>query len=244
MLNIRGKICGQSLSHSYFCNTISQENKVSYLNLSYNLLNRNLNSKHHLTICIYGNTEKNHIRGVLFIGIDYNRFLWIYKITRFNYCFDSGWIRGGCGSVCRIGWGWGFDVKFWTFAGGGITKVEQVQARVEDGSKFLSTCENAITECPLTRSVLLLDSNISWHQFGFDSCNISNPNLFLMASTVTLPFRFLMWLTKDFFFFIRSWLKSNRFVTLISVIINIKLHFPFMWEFMSVNCDSSRIPDA
>ena len=29
---------------------------------------------------------------VAFIGADYNKCLWIYKITRFSYCFGKGWV--------------------------------------------------------------------------------------------------------------------------------------------------------
>ena len=50
------------------------------------------------TICIHGNTGNIHIRGIFFvafIGADYNRCLWIYKVTRFNYCFGSGRVEGG-----------------------------------------------------------------------------------------------------------------------------------------------------
>ena len=40
------------------------------------------------SICIYDNTGNIHITGtffVAFIGADYNRSSWIYKITQFNY---------------------------------------------------------------------------------------------------------------------------------------------------------------
>ena len=29
---------------------------------------------------------------VVFIGADYKRCLWIYKITQFSYCFGKGWV--------------------------------------------------------------------------------------------------------------------------------------------------------
>ena len=49
---------------------------------------------------------------VAFIGADW--WFWNYEILQFNV-----FVKGG----------WGLDVKFWTFAGGGFTKMELVQKR-------------------------------------------------------------------------------------------------------------------
>ena len=40
------------------------------------------------------------------------------------------------------------DVKFWTFAGGRVTKMEQVRTSGEGGSKFWPFCENIIIKGP------------------------------------------------------------------------------------------------
>ena len=60
------------------------------------------------------------------------------------------------------------------------------------------------------------------------SCDISSYNFFMVASTVTFPLRFSMWLTRSFFFIALIWpkLKSNKFVTLRSANKNIKTHRP------------------
>ena len=51
-----------------------------------------------------------HISEILFVaftGADYNRCLWIYKKTRFCYCFGKGWVLlagsgGGVGGWCKV----------------------------------------------------------------------------------------------------------------------------------------------
>ena len=56
-----------------------------------------------------------------------------------------------------VGWGGGVDIKFWTFSGGGVTKIEQVRTMGEGGgSKVWSFCENIITECSLCRGQIFL----------------------------------------------------------------------------------------
>ena len=82
MLNIRLKLCEQSLGHSYFLRYYRPEKKNG----------ETLIVK---TICIWGNTGNIHIRGIffwVFMGAYYNRCLWIYKITRLSYCFGDGWV--------------------------------------------------------------------------------------------------------------------------------------------------------
>ena len=65
---------------------------------------------------------------VAFIGADYNRCLWIYKITGFIILVRV--VVVVCVSVCMEreeqwgeGGGGGVDVNFLTFAGGGVTKI-------------------------------------------------------------------------------------------------------------------------
>ena len=111
MINIRRKICGQSLGRSYFL--------LYYLNLSYNLLNPNLYSKHHLYSWEHWEHSYQENIFVAFIGVVYNRYLCIYKITRLIYYFGNGWLVVVV--VVRMGWRGEMevDVKFWKFAGEG-----------------------------------------------------------------------------------------------------------------------------
>ena len=58
---------------------------------------------------------------VAFTGADYNKCLWIYKITRFSYCFGKEWVV-----VVAVAGGGGL---MWTFTRGGggggeVTKIE------------------------------------------------------------------------------------------------------------------------
>ena len=70
-----------------------------------------------------------------FISADSNHWLWNkIKIALFTIFVIGGEV--------------GDDVKFWMFAVGGGTKIKQVQARVEEGSKFWSFYENVKIECP------------------------------------------------------------------------------------------------
>ena len=73
---------------------------------------------------------------VAFIGADW--WFWNYEILQFNV-----FVKGG----------WGLDVKFWTFAGGGFTKMELVQKKGK-GSKFWSFCDNVIIEWPHTKGMV------------------------------------------------------------------------------------------
>ena len=51
---------------------------------------------------------------------------------------------------CGDGEGGGaVNVKLWTFTGGGVAKIEQVQTRGDGRFKFLSFCESVIIECSL-----------------------------------------------------------------------------------------------
>ena len=58
--------------------------------------------------------------------------------------------------------GGGVNVNIWTFTGGGVTKIEQVQTRGDERFKFLSFCENIIIECSLyTENVSELINSVS-----------------------------------------------------------------------------------
>ena len=97
-----------------YCDIIGQKKKEVCLNLLLNLLNWSLIVN---TICIPENTGNIHIKIIFFIPfLDAycNRFLWIYKITRFSYCFGNWWVV-----VMPVVRGGGVDVRFWTFSGGG-----------------------------------------------------------------------------------------------------------------------------
>ena len=50
------------------------------------------------------------------------------------------------------GSGGGVDVKFWTFAGGGLPKWKKCE-QGGWGSKIWSFCENVLIECPPTRII-------------------------------------------------------------------------------------------
>ena len=119
MINIRRKICGQSLGRSYFL--------LYYLNLSHNLLNPNLNSKHLLYSWEHWEHSYQENIFVAFIGVVYNRYLCIYKITRLIYYFGNGWLVVVV-VVVRRGWrgGWRLMSSFESLQERG-TKVEQVQ---------------------------------------------------------------------------------------------------------------------
>ena len=97
------------------------------------------------TVCMHGITGNIHIWGIIFCGIyvgaDYNRCLWIDKITQFSYYFGNGWVV-----VVVVVGGEGFGTFAWR-RGERVTKIEQVQARWR-GSKFWWFCENVIIECP------------------------------------------------------------------------------------------------
>ena len=129
-----------------YCDIIGQKKKEVCLNLLLNLLNWSLIVN---TICIPENTGNIHIKIIFFIPFldaDCNRFLWIYKITRFSYCFGNWWVV-----VMPVVRGGGVDVRFWTFSGGGWRLPKSNKCEQGGGaSKFWSFCENVIVECPLS----------------------------------------------------------------------------------------------
>ena len=143
---MRSKICGESLWAAVY-DIIDQKKKAGCLSLSYNLLNWNLNSKHHsYSWEHWEHSYQVNIFCVAFIGADYNRSLWIYKITRFSYCIDKGWVV----VVVVVVEG---DIKFWKFARewtGGVTKNGPSANKGGGGSKFWSFCEIVIIEFPLS----------------------------------------------------------------------------------------------
>ena len=78
-----------------------------------------------------------------FIGADYIRCLWIYKITRFSYCFCKVLVM----VVVE-----GDDVNFWKFAGGGLprsNKYEQGSLGGQNLGHFVKT------ECPSYKKKVL-----------------------------------------------------------------------------------------
>ena len=78
-----------------------------------------------------------------FIGANYNRCLWIYKITRFRYFVGKEWVVAMVVEWRRC---WYKDLNV-PRSGEVVTKIEQAQTRGEGGmSKFWSFCENVIIQ--------------------------------------------------------------------------------------------------
>ena len=107
------------------------------------------------TICIRGSIGNFQIKSaffVEFIGADYNRWIWNYKIKRFTVFVRGSWAVG--------------DIKFWTFTGGGVTKTEHVQTG--GGSKFWWFSDNVIIECHFWKTTLITKNKESYLMVSAD----------------------------------------------------------------------------
>ena len=128
MLKIRSKICGHSLSHSCFLWYYRPEKErrlAKFTGIIYSIETLMVN-----IVCVHGNSGNIHIRGtffVAFVDVDYNRCLWIWKITWFSCCFGKEWV------LVLVLRGW---YKVLKVHRRGVTEIEQVQTRGEGNPNF------------------------------------------------------------------------------------------------------------